>query len=248
MTVAPMGRRSLLRRPQGALGAAPILRSTEKADFATRPSASEDATAGFARAAAGYGEAAIPAAQARAPAVAIAVIVAALWWVPASLADEAPPPPTTPTATTPDAPPPDPYHAPATAPKPKTAVPKRSAPVVVHSAPPVRTRSYSPPVTRSAPVRSTPTHRVKHVRAKKVVAHKTRKHVVRRHVAPKPVKVTFTPFADLVATAATLSLPTGDGGQRDRYLRFAGLAFAVLAAAALSLQLFSTRFFRVRVE
>jgi hypothetical protein len=84
------------------------------------------------------------------------------------------------------------------------------------------------------------------VRAKKA-AHKARKHVVHRHFAPKPVKVTFAPFANLAA-AAEISLSTGDGGRRDRYLRFAGLAFALLAAAGLSVHVLSHRFFHVSVE
>jgi hypothetical protein len=241
---APRGRRSLLRRLLGAFGAA--LRATlARSSYSTRACASQDATAGHARADGGYGKAAIPGSKARAPAVAVAVLVGVLCCAPAALAD-ATPPPTTPPPTTPDAPPPDPYHPPAASPKPKTSPPRRSAPVV-HSAPTAPTRSYSPPVTRAAPVRSVPTHRAKQPRAKKVVAHKVRKHLVRRHVAAKPVRVTFAPFANLVA-AADINLPTGDGGGRDRYLRFAGLAFALLAAAGLALQVLSTRFFQVRME
>jgi hypothetical protein len=211
----------------------------------TRVCASQDATAGDARADGGYGEAAIPDSKARAPAVAVAVLVGLLCCAPAALAD-ATPPPTTPPPTTPDAPPPDPYRPPAASQKPKTSPPRRSAPVV-QSAPTARTRSYSPPVTRAARVRSAPTERAKQPRTKKAAAHKARKHVVRRHVAPKPVKVTFAPFANLVA-AADINLPIGDGGGRDRYLRFAGLAFALLAVAGLSLQVLSTRFFHVRVD
>ena len=244
---APRGRRSLLRRLPGAHGAA-LIGTLARNVISTRVCASNDATAGDARADGGYGEAAIPGSKARAPAVATAVLVSVLCCAPAALAD-ATPPPTTPPPTTPDAPPPDPYHPPAASPKPRTSPPKRSAPVV-HSAPAPPTRSYSPPVTPAAPpVRSVPTHRPKQTRAKKVVVHKARKHVVRRHVAPapKPVKVTFAPFANLAA-AADISLPTGDGGQGDRYLWFAGLAFAVLAVTGLSLQLLSTRFFQVRVR
>jgi hypothetical protein len=59
-------------------------------------------------------------------------------------------------------------------------------------------------------------------------------------VAPKPVKVTFAPFANLAASA-DISLSTGDGGHRDRFLRFAGLAFALLAAAGLSLHVTALR-------
>jgi len=248
------GERSLLRRLPGAYRAA-LTVSRAWSSASTRVCASQDAAAGEARADGGDGEAAIPGSKARAPAVAIAAVVAVLCFAPAALADESPPP-TPPASTTPDAPPPDPYHPPAPSSKPKTSAPKRSVPVV-HSAPTVRTRSYAPPVTQrnytppvthaAAPVRSAPTHRVKHARVKKVAAHKSRKHVVRRHLAPKPVKVTFAPFADLAATA-DISLPAGDGSHRDRYLWLAGFAFAVLAVAGLSLQLLSTRFFQVRVE
>jgi hypothetical protein len=235
---APGGRRSLLRRLPGAYGAA-LIGTLARNVISTRVCASNDATAGDARADGGYGEAAIPGSKARAPAVAIAVLVSVLCCAPAVLAD-ATPPPTTPPPTTPDAPPPDAYHPPAASPKPRTSPPKRSAPVV-HAAPRSPTRSYSPPVTQAAPpVRSAPTHRAKPARVKKVVAHKARKHVVRRHVAPKPVKVTFAPFANLAA-AADINLPTIDGGRRDRYLRLAGLAFAVLAAAALSLHVTALR-------
>jgi hypothetical protein len=197
----------LLRRLPGAYRAA-LTVSRAWSSASTRVCASQDATAGEARADGGDGEAAIPGSKARAPAVAIAAVVAVLCFAPAALADESPPP-TPPASTTPDAPPPDPYHPPAPSSKPKTSAPRRSAPVV-HSAPTPRTRSYTPPVTQAAPpVRSAPTHRVKHVRVKKVAAHKARKRVVRRHVAPKPVKVTFAPFADLAATA-DVSLPADD--------------------------------------
>lgn len=174
-------------------------------------------------------------------AVAIGLLVGVLWLAPGALADDTTPPPTTPTGTTPDAPPPDPYHPPVTA-KPKSSAPKRSAPAVVHSAPTVRTRSYSPPVTAAAPVRTAPTHRVA---KKKVTVHKSRAHVVRRQVAPKPVKVTFAPFADLVASADALT-PAVGGDRRGGYLWAAGLAFAVLAVSGLSLHVLSVRFLRVR--
>src|SRR6266576_1832847 len=216
---APRGRRSLLRRLPGASSAA-LEWTLARNSISTRVCASQDATAGDARADGGYGEAAIPGSKARAPAVAIAVLAGFLCSAPVALADATPPPP--PATTTPDAPPPDPYHPPAASPKPKSSAPKRSAPVV-HSAPTVRTPSYSPPVRSVGPVRRVPA-RGKQVRVKKA-AHKPRRHVVHRPVAPKPVKVTFAPFANLAASA-DISLSAGDGGHRDRYLRFAGLAFA----------------------
>jgi hypothetical protein len=85
----------------------------------------------------------------------------------------------------------------------------------------------------------------------KKAAHKPRKHVVRRRVKPKPAPVTVTlaPLAHVLA-AAKVPLPaisTSDGG-RDPYLWLAGLAFALLAVAGLSLHLLSVRVFRVRFE
>jgi hypothetical protein len=204
-----------------------------------RDRAPQGATAGSARAARGCREAAISGSAARAPAVAIAVVVAALSFVTAVQADDAPPP-TTPTSTTPDAPPPDPYKSPPKA-APKPSPPRRSAPVV-HSAPAARAPSYSAPVVAPAvPVRSVPVHRAQRPRAKKAV-HKRRTHVVHRHVAPKPkpVKVAFSPFANLVASTSVLAT-TGSSGQRDRYLRYAGVAFALLAAAALSVHMQAVR-------
>jgi hypothetical protein len=228
------GRRSLLRRPLGALGAALSLHTAAHREL-TRKSASHDATVGPARAAGGHGEAAIPASIARAPAVAVLVAVAAVCFVSPARADSGPPPATTPTSTTPDAPPPDPYTPPA-----KTK-PRQTSPTVVHAAPvyhaPVRT--YTPPApTVRAPVYQAP-HRS---RPAKVVHHKRKRHVVHRHVAPKPkpVKVTFNPFANLVAASTILS-SASDTSDRDRYLVFAGLAFAVLAVAGLSLHVFAVR-------
>jgi hypothetical protein len=231
---APRGRRSLLRRLPGASSAA-LGGTLARNSISTRVCASNHATAGDARADGGDGKAALPGSKARAPAVAIAVFVGVLCCAPVALADATPPPPAT---TTPDAPPPDPYHPPAPSPKPKSSAPKRSTPVV-HSAPAVRTRSYSLPVTSVGSVRSVPA-RGKQVRAKKA-AHKPRKHVVHRPVAPKPVKVTFAPFANLAVATADINLPTGDGGPRDRYLRFAGLAFALLAVAGLCLHMTALR-------
>jgi hypothetical protein len=204
-----------------------------------RDRAPQVATAGSARAARGCREAAISGSAARAPAVAIALVVAALSFATAGHADSAPPP-TTPTSTTPDAPPPDPYKAPPKA-APKPSPPRRSAPVV-HSAPAVRAPSYSSPVVAPAvPVRSAPVHRTQRTRAKKAV-HKRRAPVVHRQAAPKPkpVKVTFNPFANIVASTSALAT-TDSSGRRDRYLRYAGVAFALLAAAALSLHMQAVR-------
>jgi hypothetical protein len=231
-------RRSLLRRPLRALGAAPRRKAAIDGKL-TRASASHDAAAGLARAAGGYGEAAIPMSKARAPAVATVVVLAAVCCVSSARADNAPPP-TTPTSTTPEAPPPDPYKAP---PKvtPKASQPRRSAPVV-HSAPvyhaPVRTYT---PATPAVGTRAAQPQRTSRPRPAKVV-HKRKTRVVHRHVAPKPkpVKVTFNPFTNFVAASSVLGT-SGDTNDRARYLWFAGFAFAVLALAGLSMHFLSVR-------
>lgn len=230
-------RRSLLRRPQGALGAA-LTRNAAPDRESTRSCASHDATAGFARAAGGHGEAAIPGSKARAPAVATFIVLAALCCASPTRADDAPPPVTTPTSTTPEAPPPDPYHPPAPQPK-----PKQTRPAVVHAAPVYRApvRSYTPPAPVVHVRTVQPRQTVRRRPAKAV--HKRKARVVHRHVAapkPKPVKVTFNPFANVVAASSVLG--TADGtSDRDRYLWLAGLAFAALALAGLSLQVLAVR-------
>jgi hypothetical protein len=233
------GRRSLLRRQLGALGAALSLNTAADRE-STRKSAPHDATVGSARAAGGHGEAAIPASIARAPAVAALIAVAAVCCVSPARGDSGTPPTTTPTSTTPDAPPPDPYKPPV-----KTSKPSKPRQTIAHAAPvyhaPVRT--YTPP----APAVRAPTYQAPHrsrPRPARVVHHKRRKaRVVHRHVAPKPkpVKVTFNPFANLVATSSLLAATAENTSDRDRYLWLAGMAFAVLAAAGLSLHVFAVR-------
>ena len=176
--------------------------------------------------------AAIPGSKARVPAVATLLVLAVLCCVSTARADDAPPP-TPPASTTPDAPPPDPYSPPTSSTK-----PKQTRPTVAHSTPvyhaPVR--SYTPPATPvgGQAVQSLPTSRPRPAK----VVHKRK--AVGRHVAPKPVKVRFTPFANVVA-ASNLPLATSDDRDRTRYLWLAGFAFAVLAAAGLSLHVLSVR-------
>jgi hypothetical protein len=193
--------------------------------------------------------------------LACALVTGALWSVAAARADETPPPPT-PTTTTPDAPPPDPYKAPAK-PPPQSSKPKSTSRPSTTSAPAAPVRHYTPPVqsrpstpTYRPPTYTAPTYRAPVTRAKthrvlKKAAHKPRKHVVHRRAKPKPAPVTVTlaPMAHVLA-AAKVPLPvtpTSDGG-RDPYLWLAGLAFALLAVAGLSLHLLSVRVFRVRFE
>lgn len=228
------GRGSLLRRLLWALGAALTLRT-----------AAQDATAGAARTVGGSGEAAIPVSKARVPAVATAIALAALCCCPLALATD-PPPATTPTSTTPDAPPPDPYTPPPAA-KPKASHASRPAPV--HSAPVVHRPTYSPPAAAPAAAPVVPVHRAQTRRAAprphpkrhpRKVVHKRRYHVAAKPVAPKPVKVNFNPFANLVASSGLLATG-GDDGDRQRYLLLAGFAFALLAAGGLSLHVLSVR-------
>jgi hypothetical protein len=148
-----------------------------------------------------------------------------------------PPPSTPPTATTADAPPPDPYQPPA-----KASKPKQPRPVVANAAPvyraPVRTVTPPAPTVR---VRTYQPQQKSRPRPAKAV-HRRKAHVVRRHVAPKakPVKVKFDPFTNFVAASSVLSA-ADDAGDRDRYLRLAGFAFALLAAAGLSLHVLALR-------
>lgn len=235
------GDMSLLRRLPGALGAALSLNTAANRGL-TRISASQDATAGQARSEAPDREAALPGASARAPAVATAVVMVALCCVASARADSVPPPATTPTSTTPDAPPPDPYKPPTPVSKPRAV----TKPTVVHSTPVYRApvRTYTPPapavVVRPRAVVVQHTSRSRRVKA--VHRHKAR--VVHRHVAakskPKPVKVTFNPFANLVAASGLLAT-TGGTGDRTRYLLLAGFAFALLAASGLSLHVLVVR-------
>lgn len=176
--------------------------------------------------------AAISGSKARAPAVTTLLVFAVLCCVSTARADDAPPA-TPPASTTPDAPPPDPYSPPT-----RSTKPKQIRPTVVHSAPvyhgPVQT--YTPPAAPvgGQAVQPRPTSRPRPAK----IVHKRK--AVSRHVTPKPVKVTFTPFANVVASS-DVSLATSGDGDRTRYLWLAGFAFAVLAAAGLSLHVLSVR-------
>lgn len=163
------------------------------------------------------------------------ILLGALSVVPVALAEDAPAPP--PPTTVPDAPPPDRYEPPAPAPKPAPA----------RSASPAPTRSYTPPAASTpTPVRivrgSTPTGRAsaKHT-AKK------RRHVVQRRAETASPKVTLAPVAEIVA-AAQLPIPSARAADDDSFLWAAGVAFAFLAVAGLSLQLLCMRVYNVRVE
>jgi hypothetical protein len=88
----------------------------------------------------------------------------------------------------------------------------------------------------------------------KKAVHKPRKRVVHHRQKPKPkpapVKVTLAPLAHVLAAAKSPLpvLPSSSGGGDDPYLWLAGLAFAVLAVAGLSLHLLSVRVSHMRFE
>jgi hypothetical protein len=165
------------------------------------------------------------------------VTSALAWCGTPALADATPAPP--PTTTTADAPPPDPYKPQVRAStKPKTVTPAARPAPVVHSAP-TTVQHYVPAVTttpRAAP--ATPVH---HVRTK--ARHK--KSVPVRHHPKKraAVNLGLAPVAQLLAAAEApvRSSKASDG----ELLRLAGVAFAVLAAASLSLVGLSRRADRV---
>ena len=159
-------------------------------------------------------------------------IGAAFLWFGATpaLADTTPPP----TTTTSDAPPPDPYAPPAPKVKPKVAAPRRS-----YTTP---ARTYAP----SAPIASRPAVQTSqpHQRPKAVRHH--RKQPVRQPAKAPPASAWLAPLPK-VLTAVRAPL-TGVGGRDHPYLWLAGLAFAVLAVAGLSLHRLSVRYFDLRFE
>lgn len=165
-----------------------------------------------------------------APPLACAALLFALFWCPLARADEVPPSPPT---TTTDAPPPDRYTPPT---KP---TPKKVAPVTHVSTRPTL-RTYTPPVTQSTPAvtASKPAHR-----AKAVHRHKKKK-VTRRQA--KPVTVSLAPLGHILAAARLPAPPAPD--EQDPYLWLAGLSFAVLAIAGLSLQALTVRYFRPELK
>lgn len=147
----------------------------------------------------------------------------ALVWSPVVWADELPPP-----TTTTDAPPPDRYTPPKPAPKPKRVGP------VTHVAPRVTLQTYTPPtVVQSVPRSATP-------KPKHKVVHRAK--VVHKRKRTEPVQVVLAPIAHIVAASRLPALRTRD--EQRPYLWLAGLSFAVLALAGLSLQLLTVRYFR----
>lgn len=243
--MAPRGRRSLLRRLRRAHGAAPMGKRAVGRLCAAAPR--QDATAGMSRAGAELGEAAIArCAGARAgrcdstnralgttKVLALCGLGAAVLWSGAApaVADDATPPAAT---TTTDAPPPDPYKPPVRSVKPKSAAPRRTY------TPP--TRTYTAPASiapRAAVQTSLPQRQAKAVR-------RPRKQPVRHPAKAPPASTWLAPLPRVVAAAG---IPLSAANERDDpYLWLAGVAFAVLAVAGLSLQMLSMRYFDPRFE
>ncbi|MGZ8696300.1 MAG: hypothetical protein ACXWZ1_02995 [Gaiellaceae bacterium] len=165
-----------------------------------------------------------------AKALAVCGIGAAVLWSGAApaLADTTPPPATT----TSDAPPPDPYTPPARNVKPKSVAPRRAVPAT-RSALVAPARTFTP----SAPTAPRP--------AVPAVRHH-RKQPVRHPAKAPPVSTWLAPLSRVVA-AARIPLPAANE-RNHPYLWLAGIAFAVLAVAGLSLHMLSVRYLDLRFE
>ncbi len=148
-----------------------------------------------------------------------------------ALADTTPPP----TTTTSEAPPPDPY-----APQVRTVKPKPAAPRRTYTQP---ARTYTPPASvapRPAVQSSRPRRQAKTVR------HHRKQHPVRHPAKAPPASTWLAPLPRVVA-AAGVPLPAVNE-RNHPYLWLAGIAFAVLAVAGLSLQMLSMRYLDPRFE
>jgi hypothetical protein len=224
VNTAPRRRRSLLRRPRWALGAALLAKRglwmllTPRRHKEQRP---------FSRA------------RRRGASVvafrlaASAVVATALWSAAPAVADGVPPVPGVTTTT--DAPPPDPYSPPARTSKPKPAA--RSVTPAVRSAP---TTHYVPPAAVApAQVTRAPRHRIKHPTK---AAQKRRTHSAGTRTVSPPFKMNLAPLHAIVTGAQRPLVPVSDG--HDRYLWLAGSSFAVLALAGLSLLMLTMRIAR----
>ena len=242
--MAPRGARSLLRRLLGAHGAA-LIGKRVRTLCAAAPR--QDATAGMSRAGAELGEAATArSAGARAgrcdstnrafgttKVLVVCGLGAAVLWSGAgpAVADDVTPPAAT---TTTDAPPPDPYTPPVRNVKPKPAAPRRTYTPAA--------RTYTPPASiapRAAVQTSRPQRQAKVVR-------RSRKPPVRHPAKAPPASTWLAPLPRVVAAA---SIPLSAANEHDDpYLWLAGVAFAVLAVAGLSLQMLSMRYFDPRFE
>jgi len=223
VTTAPRRRRSLLRRPRWARGAALLAKRglwvllTLRRHKEQRP----------------FSRARRRGASVVALRLAACVVVAtALWSAAPAVADGVPPVPGVTTTT--DAPPPDPYSPPARKTKPKPAA--RSVTPAVRSAPTTR---YVPPAAVAPAQVAPPRHPAKH--QTKAVQKKRARVAASRTVSP-PFPVNLAPLQAVVAAVERQVVPGSNG--RDRYLWLAGSSFAVLALAGLSLLMLTMRIAR----
>ena len=224
MTTAPRRRRSLLRRPRWARGAALIAKRGLRMLLTLMRHKEQQPSSRARRRGASVVALRL---------AACVVGATALWSAAPAVADDVPPVPGVTTA--PDAPPPDPYR-----PSPRTVKPTPTARAVqpaVRSAP---AQHYVQPAAVS-PTHVTPASRrpaklpTRPVRTKRVAAARSR-------AASPPFRVNLVPLRDIVAAVAR---PLGTGGnERDRYLKLAGSSFAVLALAGLSLLMLTLRIAR----
>jgi hypothetical protein len=243
--MAPRRARSLLRRLLGAHGAALMGKLGVRRLCAAAPR--QDATAGMSRAGVELGEAAIARSTgARAgrcdstnralgttKVLAVCGLGAALLWsgTGPAVADDVTPPAAT---TTIDAPPPDPYKPPVRSVTPKPAAPRSTYTPAA--------RTYTPPtsIAPRAAVQTSPQQR----QAKAV--RRPRKRAVRHPAKAPPASTWLAPLPRVVAAAG---IPLSAANERDDpYLWLAGVAFAVLAVAGLSLHMLSMRYFDPRFE
>ena len=223
VNTAPWRRRSLLRRPRWARGAALLAKRglwvllTLRRHKEQRP----------------FSRARRRGASVVALRLAACVVVAtALWSAAPAVADGVPPVPGVTTTT--DAPPPDPYSPTARTTKPKPAA--RSVTPAVRSAP---ITHYVPPATGAPAQVAPPRHPTKH---QTKAVQKKRTHAAASRTVSPPFTVNLAPLQAVVAAVERQVVPGSNG--RDRYLWLAGSSFAVLALAGLSRLMLTMRIAR----
>ena len=224
VNTAPWRRRSLLRRPRWARGAALMAKRGLRMLLTLRRHKEQRP----------FSRARRRGASVVAVRLAACVVVAAVLWSAApAVADDVPPVPGVTTTT--DAPPPDPYS-----PAARTAKPKPAARSVTPAVRSTTTSHYvQPTAVAPAQVTRVPRHKIKH-QAKAVQTKRTR--AARNRSVSPPFKVSLAPLQTVVAALERQVVPGSDG--RDRYLWLAGSSFAVLALAGLSLLMLTMRIAR----
>jgi len=223
VNTAPWRRRSLLRRPRWARGAALIAKRGLRMLLTLRRHKEQRPLSRARRRGASVVALRL---------AACVVVATALWSAAPAVADDVPP---VPGVTTTDAPPPDPYTPPARTTKPKPAA--RSVTPAVRSAP---TTHYVPTAAVApAQVARAPRHRTKH-QIKTVQTNRRR--AARSQTVSPPFRVNLAPLQAIVAAVERPVVSVSNG--RDRYLWLAGSSFAVLALAGLSLLMLTMRIAR----